>query len=106
MFVSKSSVVLFENQFVLTLWLATFVFMAAAVLEARLCPRDRNEIKKRTLYWQRSPAADINTLLAPGRQVNRHFLWMSIYVDFTQSQLLLTVDLSSSPNRKFIEPVK
>ena len=39
------------------------VFMAAADLEARFCPRHRNEIKKRTRHWQRSPAADINTLL-------------------------------------------
>jgi len=43
------------------------VFMAAADLEARFCPRGRNEIKKRRRHWQRSPAADINTLLLAGR---------------------------------------
>jgi ferredoxin-thioredoxin reductase catalytic subunit len=47
--------------------------MAAADIEARFCPRHRNEIKKRTRHWQRSPAADINTLLCTGRQVNRYF---------------------------------
>jgi len=48
------------------------VFIAAAAPEARWCPRDRNEIKKRTWHWQPSPAAEINTMLCTGRQVNRY----------------------------------
>jgi hypothetical protein len=66
MFVRKSSAVLFENHFVPTLWLATFVFAMWPASQAAGCPAKPNVGLIKILKFNWSPGHSANMLLPAG----------------------------------------